>query len=737
MNLARSTRLVRWGVALALMTAVGGWALERARFGATDRDSVERVETEIRQLIGRSADTLGALAARVATERAAIAQASRDQSAAKRLFQVVNAAVSSDGAERTGISVYDSTAEPLAWSGLASELPRDRIVGPPALFIAPGTFGPRLIRVQPVSDGAQPSGSRTGTIVAEQSLGVADAIQASADTFTLSTSIVPVALRTASGTAPRNLYTFSIPSGSGEPLIDAEVSPALLQDARAVWRHARWAAVVSILALTILMLAAPLLDLRRRTHEPRVFVLATAALALTLFVCRVCLWFAVGLVSADQSLTSPIDLLVSAVTLVAIVWLVFDSIEGRRLTRPHPRLASPGENGLHMAAMYAGAGVVDVVWLWAYNASCSLSSATRRLICCTSRSIRWVPHVSRLPFSLVLLHAAAIWIAAAILRLPSLVWRTPRSLTATATLSWLAGGILASVFAAVRGGAAPLVPMLVALLGAGVCVAATVGSRARARHASQAARVAALFLALLIPAVGMYPSLLSFATAAKERLIANEFGPEAASERDALKERLLLALEQIDSMPSLAELLVGSPDTDIDTPSTDRAFRVWQNTDLATYRLKSAIELYGPRGALVSRFALRLPDYTNATHTAAGCRWDIIEEPSPFGTDARHVFRASRGICAGNHSLGAIVVRVLFDYQTLPFIGSPNPYPESLRSDREESVEGASARDVEFVVYGWSGAPSVRVGNQRLDGSRRCVQAAHGVARSLLDDDPA
>ncbi|HEY2908204.1 MAG TPA: HAMP domain-containing sensor histidine kinase [Vicinamibacterales bacterium] len=703
MNLARSARLVRWGIAAAVVAAIGGWALERVRFGATDRDSVARVETEVRQLIGRSADTLGDLAARVGIARAAITQAPRDQSAAKHLFQVANAAVSGDGAERTGISVYDSTADPLAWAGLVSELPRERIVGPAALFVAPGTYGPRLVRVQPVVDGAQ---SRTGTIVVEQSLGVADAIQASADTFTLSTSIVPVALRTGTPTARQTPYTFAIASAGGEPLVEAEVSPAQLQDARAVWRDARWSAVVSILAVTMLMLVAPLLELRRRTRVPRVFVLATGAIVLTLVVCRVVLWFGVGLVARDQALTSPVDLLLSALMLVAIVWLLLDSIERRRSTRPPPRLLVGPESGVRVAATYAAAGALDVAWLWVYERGLQslVAHSTLDLLHFSLHPLG--PSRLAVTFSLVLLHAAAIWTAAAIIRLPSLLWRMPRALATRATVSWLAGGILAgAVVAALRGGAVTFAPLLVALLGAGACAAAMVGLRARARHASQAARVVVFFLALLTPALVMYPSLLAFATAAKEHLIATEFGPEAATERDALKERLLLALEQIDSMPSLAELLIGSPDTDIDTPSTDRAFRVWQNTDLATYRLKSAIELYGPRGALVSRFALRLPDYTNATHTAAGCRWDIVEEPSPFGADARHVFRASRGICARGRALGAIVVRVLFDYQTLPFISSPNPYPESLRSDREESVEGASARDVEFVVYGWSGAP--------------------------------
>ena len=76
----------------------------------------------------------------------------------------------------------------------ASALHRARHVRPAAHTRATGR-GP----------GASRQGPAPGTIVVEQSLGIADAIQASADTFTLSTSIVPVALRTGTPTARRTL----------------------------------------------------------------------------------------------------------------------------------------------------------------------------------------------------------------------------------------------------------------------------------------------------------------------------------------------------------------------------------------------------------------------------------------------------------------------------------------------------------------------------------------------------
>ena len=53
----------------------------------------------------------------------------------------------------------------------------------------------------------------------------------------------------------------------------------------------------------------------------------------------------------------------------------------------------------------------------------------------------------------------------------------------------------------------------------------------------------------------MYPSLLAHGTESKERLIATTFGPQAASLREDLQKRLQQAVEQIDAIPSLDDLV--------------------------------------------------------------------------------------------------------------------------------------------------------------------------------------
>src|SRR5262249_61753928 len=120
----------------------------------------------------------------------------------------------------------------------------------------------------------------------------------------------------------------------------------------------------------------------------------------------------------------------------------------------------------------------------------------------------------------------------------------------------------------------------------------------------------------------------------------------------------------------------------------------------------SAVELSNPEGRLVSRFALSLPEYADAQNRAASCSWEEpFEEVSPFGSSERHVLRTGRGICAPGRIVGSIVVRVMLDYRTLPFISSQSPYLESLRPNRHAPPEGRSGRDGELAVYGCSTDP--------------------------------
>ena len=165
-------------------------------------------------------------------------------------------------------------------------------------------------------------------------------------------------------------------------------------------------------------------------------------------------------------------------------------------------------------------------------------------------------------FGLVLLHAAVVWGAAMVVYAGGVFWRAPRrwDLRGTAMLGWLAGALAAVSVIHAREASIPLLPWCVSLAASGACAAAFARLSRRSRRASQAAGLVALFAALVVPAIAMYPVASSYATAAKEHLIATIDAPQAISQRKDLKDRLEQTLDQIDALPALADYVAGPTD---------------------------------------------------------------------------------------------------------------------------------------------------------------------------------
>jgi signal transduction histidine kinase len=705
-------RIVRVGIAAALVAGLTGFGLERARFGPSDQSALNRVEAELRQRFDGSAATLGTIAARIAAEPDTARTGPRDQATLRRLFDIAAAAVPEDEAGRTGITIYDATGTPLAWAGRVSDLRKEVVLGSATLLVVPGPLGPGLIRIEAVSR----NGARVATVVVEQALGTVRGGPGLTETFAMPTSLVPVTLRVRAGgaTSPPQPFRFVVPARDGGFVLEADVSPGDLASARARWRAMTWAALLGVLAVTLLLCTGPLLDLRRQVRDRSRFLWVTSLLIAVVVVARGVLYAALAPLAQTAGLT-PLDLLLTTLAMAAVVWLVLDLIERRRFARPRVRMLAPTTGArIAVAAGFLLAGLASGWLLWGYE------RLLRRVVADTNLDLL---HFSLHPvgggrlavaFALVLLHAAVIWGAAAIIRLPATLLRAPRARTwrLTAAGGWCAGAVIATEIARRVGPAVPLGPLWSAILAAGACALALARVNGRMRRVSQTARLAVFFLALLTPAVAMYPSLLAHATEAKERLIATAFGPQAASLREDLQRQLQQAVEQIDAIPSLDELV--RLDDSTPAPDPTRAFAVWSRTDLAAYRLTSAVELYSSDGRLVSAFRLSLPEYATMEYRAAGCVvWEQpFDEVSPFGSSERHVLRTARGVCVRGRMVGSIVVRVMLDYRTLPLISLQSPYLESLRPNRQVAPEGVSGRDVEFIVYGWSRAPIFESGTR-------------------------
>lgn len=710
--MARPSSLVRAvartalvGVLVAAAVWSAGTLLGRVRLGPTDEAAARRVENELGRQFHDVADTLAARVAQAKSDPAAIRLAARDSAVTRTLFTRLAALLPPDAVGRAGLTIYSAGAAPLAWAGRVSDIPRDRLDGPPSLFVALDALGPRLVRVEPIADGGRLNAPPLAIVVAEQLVEPrSDAATSASDTFRLPTSVGDVSLRATPGLAPpRAPYGFSIRSAEGRWLADAELLPGDLAAARDRWATRTRTAALVVLALTILLCAAPFLEARRH-GDGAAFVIGTTVALVAVLAATRWLLYAAFTPLQQSSLGRTASLLPTALLLAALVWLAIDSMERRRTARPRVTLWPDRPSSWIMSAgAYMVAGATASLLLWIYE---------RTLAGMATLEAQDLVRFSLHPFelnrigvlaALTLLHAAVVWGAAGVIRLPSTLWRTP---TNRGLVNGLAAtiGTMAAVWALGRAGTAIAGGPLAIACGVALLAAWSLSRpRGPVRRASQAARLGLLFLALVVPALALYPSLQAFAVAFKEENVVVEMAPRVASQREDLQlRRLPHALESIDALSTLAEFVTTSSEDA--APTTDRAFIIWSQTELARSRTTSAVELYGPSGRLVSRFALDLPEYAPTEYRAGSCTdWELYEEVSPFGSALRNVLRASRALCARGRRVGGIVVRAQLDYRALPFVSRPNPYLESLLPG--ESADAESSTDLELAVYGWSRAP--------------------------------
>ena len=170
------------------------------------------------------------------------------------------------------------------------------------------------------------------------------------------------------------------------------------------------------------------------------------------------------------------------------------------------------------------------------------------------------------------------------------------------------------------------VPVSAVFLGAGACAAAAlIAPRLVSwyRRATVASRMLALFMAFLLPALLVYPSVHYFSERSMRHLVETRYAVEAMRHPQTLQDRLRQALAEIDAVSGLPDFVAGASQAaaEAQRPLTDTAFRLWSQTVLARERLTSDLEIYNEAGVLVSPFKLSFPEYTEAhnqpRHSAA------------------------------------------------------------------------------------------------------------------------
>jgi signal transduction histidine kinase len=737
MNISRSLRRIyAGGLACAVLATVVGLALERARFGSSDADALSRVEASVRSEIAAVNASLTEIAASAARDPGLFDAAARDPAgpSATALFDRADQSLQGRTPEVFAVTAYrpSGSGTPLAWSGRPSDIPVERLSEAEAFFVESGPLGLRLVYVRPVTDAS--TSHRLGMIAAERVLSASRGIRApSTDPALAIPTLLPVTVRPHDASRTDAGRTFVIAAPNGAPLLDASVSPGALRDARAEWRRNIAAVALTILAFTLIVSIAPLLRWRTTlVHQKDQISVLGIVLAL-LLAARALLWLAPAPGWTDPIfhietlgaplhalLRSPVDLLLTMMLIAALVMMGFDLAERVRHMRGH-RHAAPatGRDWVWFAVSQISVGALVALMLVGYQVVLGDAISATSVDPLHFSLHPWDGSATaRLAFAVavILAQAVVLWSGVLVLQLASLPWRLARSGPMTAAMCALRALPLAVIAALPRviGAAPSTVPQWPTATGGFACIAlawALHWVQPRYRHASQAARLVAGALVLLVPAFVLYPSVLHFADRGLRRLIEEQYAQQALQQRAQLQQELSLVLQQIDQQIDRGQVPdLSRPPAPL-APLSGAALRLWSQTDLgtATKRFAASIELYSPDGPMVSRFALNLPEYVSSAQRwrEPSCQWELFEEASPFGSEERRVLHAGRGICQGNSdtpTAGSVVVNVMLDYNTLRVITDRNPPNEGVPVP-DTVPEGSAGRDVEFVVYGWGRGP--------------------------------
>ena len=719
-----AARLAAGGLVAAAAIAVAALVIERTQLGGDLETSRARLRAEVEGEFAALTARLDQGVRAVALDADILRRADQaDQAATRLLFERLSAAAQ---IPNVAMSIYGASHEqPVAWTGRSEDIPEDRLTGPASLFLAQSTKGLQLVRVQPVLDPADPQ-RQIGAVVAEAPLPGSTGTPLSGAEFLLETSIVPVSLRLQfEGAAESGAGAFVIRSATNEPLVAVTVPDADLAGARQRIRDRLLAAELALVAMLLLLFTGGLLDWRRFSRSIRVAVLATFGIAILLLGARAILWIAArkaGLAEPSLSLSvpwspiaavglaSPLDFLLNGLTAAGLLVLAVSSFALWR-TAHRPGIGVVIVDRASIAALYyatqlaAGIAVTALViwyeWLLRTHVSQTPVDILRFAL------DRWDPNRLLVIVGLVALNGAVVGLAILLLRMAWSPWIFPEH-----RVWWRLRGVVlwllpaAILFSpALIADRAPRWPAFAVIAFAAVSASVISRYAPMVRHSSQATRLLLAFLAVALPSLVLYPSLVDAALRSRQQLIESRYAPEVLNQRQDVLTKLQTALQEINRVAALDDLVRASdPPATGEPPNPRAAFLAWSQTSLATERLTSSVELHNAAGAMVSRFAMNLPDFTQPQPwTEPTCTWEILEEVSPLFSEERRLLHAGRAICSADarRRAGSVVVHTMLDYGNLSFISAQNPYVTLMRSG-QAPPEPRPRVDVEFYVYGWS-----------------------------------
>ena len=707
-------RIVGAGCAAVVLVLLIGAAIELTRFGRNDAVAAARVEQDVRAAFAEmTADgkRLADAVARNPLVAQAMASGLETDERVRTLFDAAADARAqlSDDPALVAITIYDTRNGARAWAGRASDLPRDRPSSRP-LFVAPSPLGLRLVYLESILT-TTPDKSRLGSVAVEHVLTpVRAGSLLTATNYVMPTSRAQVQLRLhdPSTPPPPAAPGFTVAAPDGTPLVDVSIPPTELTGGREQLRRYVAFVALTVVAVTILLLAGPLLDARSRARDPWRELRLTGVILAVVLAGAALLWIAFLLSPASESEghRRAVAVLLGGAAAAALAATVVSAAVRLRVALRAIR-RSPERGWAAFIAAQLACGVVLAALLIVFE------RLLGRMVDPSQVDLR---HFSLHPWTaprlatltgVLLGHAAVLWAGALACVIALARWRLPRrwsSRHVAAAALWV-GPIIVIAVIALRGRWE--VPVSAVVLGAIACAAAALVAPRIViwyRRVTAVSRILALFMAFLLPALLVYPSVHFFAERKMRSLIESRYAVEAMSHPQTLQARLNEALAEIDALPELPALVMAAAPGSEAPCSTDPAFRIWSQTVLARARLTSDLEVYDHLGRLRSCFALNFPEYNRAamTEPLSDCQWEVFGEALLFaGAEERNTLHAQRSVCAEGRRIGVIAVHVVFDYRTLPFIRSQSAYLDVFSPAGTAPLEGPPAGDVDFTVYGW------------------------------------
>ena len=701
-------RVAAGTVGLIGLVALAAVQWSRATLGWTPEDTRARVLNDIRTRVaarGAVLDTAGAGVGRDAATVEAGAAGSTD--AVRTLFDRV-AALQTTIAPLAALTIYDADGVPLAWEGRPASLPASRLSGGSATFLVPTPLGLRLARLEPVA-GVGSGRRRVGVAVAEAALSSGVGPSQSAAAVEVDTPFAPVMLGPSAGVSS-DPSAVDLVAPDGTMLGTARVSAEDLAAARSRW----WSRVAALLwalaAIGLVLMTGPLADWRAtaRTRGPYLGVSALAAGALS------GAWWSAhrALRAAAAADAAAIGFLITALFAVALVWLAWTTTGRWRIARRRQHGAVHGSPWAYL--VHAGLGAGIGVAVANYDVL-----VTRVLPLPASEAIRfalspWTSGRLAAAAGAVVLHAAAAGAVLVVVTVATLLFPTGGGAHGRQRrLAALVGGAAVGITVWHPSGWV-MWPAAIALAVLLAMIASADWARGVLRRGTQPARLVVMLAALLLPSLALYPALSGLAARTRQAAIEGDLAAQIVNQRRDLQLYLREALDQIDRMEGMSDLVAASVPPPSGPVAVDAAFHVWSQTALAARRLTSSVELYDPAGRMVNRFALNLPETAaDQAWRESSCGWELYEEVSPFFAEERRLLHAGRGVCVdsgrGQRIVGSVVVLVVLDYSNLPFLAAQNPYVGLLRATAGPS-DTAPRDDVAFAVYGWSRRPLFATG---------------------------